>query len=312
MRPSQGNTHSKAFRRDQALHAGVGAFHVIPTEHFDDHSSHNDHQTAAENAQFESANDVRREARRNDIDHLDDEEERNTVVECGKEYGDLAVADAVHDNDAFIPSATEYDPDSKSSPISKHRRFRRYGFAGICILLVIIVVSISIAVTRNNRKSDDQISDDASGSQTTFPTPGPTTAREGEGILGELIKISSIEKLNDPNAAQFKAAQWIQFEDPQQLGVDADNLLQRYALVVMYFSLQENGPWFFCGADDSSHKDPDLCTGQFVVDFVDPQDPSDNIYAELEDETKWLSPKSECLWFGVYCNENMTVDVIDI
>eukprot|EP00978_Attheya_sp_CCMP212_P005336 scaffold11918_cov54-Attheya_sp.AAC.1 len=264
MRPSQGknplSSKKLIHRREQALHAGVGAFHVIPIEHFDDHSSHNDRQTAeSETAQFESSDDGRREAGRNDIAHLDDEEERSTAVECGREHGDLAVADAVHDNDAFIPSATEYDPDSKSSPISKHRPFRLYGFAGIYILLVIIVVSISIAVIRNNSKSDNQISADAdaSGTQTTFPTPGPTNSREGEGILEELIKISSIEKLNDPNSAQFKAAQWIQFEDPQQLGVDVDNLLQRYALVIMYFSLQENGPWVFCGADDSSHKDPD-------------------------------------------------------
>eukprot|EP00978_Attheya_sp_CCMP212_P001284 scaffold2665_cov64-Attheya_sp.AAC.1 len=308
MRPSQGKNPSsskKSFdRREQALHAGVGAFHVVTLddgfnevrqrhEHFNDHISHNDRQTAeSETAQFESANDGQREARRNDRD--------------------LTVADAVHDNDAFIPSATEYDPDSKSSPISKHRRFRLNGFAGIYILLVIIVVSISIAVTRNNRKSDNQISADASESQTSLPTPGPTTAREGEGILGELIKISSIEKLNDPNSAQFKAAQWIQFEDPQQLGVDADNLLQRYALVVMYFSLQENGAWFFCGANDSSDKDPDLCTGQIVVGVGDdPRDPNDNIYEELEDEAKWLTAESECFWFGVYCND-MTVDVIEI
>uniref|UniRef100_A0A7S2UJX2 Uncharacterized protein n=1 Tax=Attheya septentrionalis TaxID=420275 RepID=A0A7S2UJX2_9STRA len=269
MRQSQGKTPSSLkksiHRRDHALNAGVGAFHVMPIEHFDDDSSHNDRQTAEyETAQFES-----------------DEEERNTAaVEYGKEYGDLAVADAVHDDDAFIPSATQYDPDSKLSPISKDRRFRRYGFAGIYILLVIIVVSVSIAVIRNNRKSDNQIAADGSGSQTTFPTPGPTTGREGEGILGELIKISSIEKLNDPNSAQFKAAQWIQFEDPQQLGVDADNLLQRYALAVMYFSLQENGPWFFCGANDSSHKNPDLCIGQIVVD------PNDDIYEELENGSR--------------------------
>eukprot|EP00978_Attheya_sp_CCMP212_P037899 scaffold182693_cov79-Attheya_sp.AAC.1 len=184
---AQGTTPSSSkkefYEREQvlALHAGVGAFNVVPLddgfndvrqrhEYFD-----NDSQTA----------DGQREARRND--------------------GDLAVADAVHDNDndnnAIIPSATEYDPDSKSSPISKHRWFRLYGFAGSSILLVIIVVSISIAVTRNNRKRNNQISADGSRSQTTFPTPGPTTAREGEGILGELINISSIEKLNDPNSA---------------------------------------------------------------------------------------------------------------
>eukprot|EP00550_Attheya_septentrionalis_P003418 CAMPEP_0198293888 /NCGR_PEP_ID=MMETSP1449-20131203/19382_1 /TAXON_ID=420275 /ORGANISM="Attheya septentrionalis, Strain CCMP2084" /LENGTH=78 /DNA_ID=CAMNT_0043993641 /DNA_START=66 /DNA_END=299 /DNA_ORIENTATION=+ len=78
MRPSQGKTPSSfkksIHRGDQALHAGVGAFHVTPIEYFDDHSSHNDRQRAAyETAPFES-----------------DEDERNTTVEYGKEYGDLA------------------------------------------------------------------------------------------------------------------------------------------------------------------------------------------------------------------------------
>eukprot|EP00978_Attheya_sp_CCMP212_P048859 scaffold585624_cov59-Attheya_sp.AAC.1 len=327
MHPSQGNTASSKkliHRREQALNAGVGAFHVIPIPLDDGFNAESQQHERRRRRQ-------RRNTRPKDSAHFDDEEERNTVVpvergrECGQlstdrnrrgtgesEQGDLAVADAVHYNDEVIPYATEYDPDSKP-PLFKNRRFRLYGFAVMFILFVIIVGIISIEVIQN-RQTNKQISADASGSQTTFPTPGPTNAgREAEGILGELVKISSIEKLNDPNSAQFKAAQWIQFVDPQQLGVDADNLFQRYALVVMYFSLQENGSWVFCGADDSSHKDPNLCNGPLLVYVGDPQNPNDSkIYEEFEDEAKWLSAKSECFWFGLYCNKDMTVQMIEI
>jgi hypothetical protein len=82
----------------------------------------------------------------------------------------------------------------------------------------------------------------------------------------------------------------------------------------MYFSLQENGTWFFCGgANDSSYKDPNLCNGPLLVYVGDPQNPNDSkIYEEFEDEVKWLSAKSECFWFGLYCNKDMTVQMIEI
>eukprot|EP00550_Attheya_septentrionalis_P000850 CAMPEP_0198291440 /NCGR_PEP_ID=MMETSP1449-20131203/8961_1 /TAXON_ID=420275 /ORGANISM="Attheya septentrionalis, Strain CCMP2084" /LENGTH=1144 /DNA_ID=CAMNT_0043990077 /DNA_START=34 /DNA_END=3468 /DNA_ORIENTATION=+ len=229
--------------------------------------------------------------------------------------GGLAVAIAVEEEDnTFIPAAIQYDPDSKP-PIFKNRRFRLYGLAGI-LLLVIIVVGVSIAISKNvsgKSKRSQQVSVGASGEPTFPPTMAPTTGREGEGLLGEFAKISSTEQLSDPNSAQYKAAQWIQFDDPQNLALDAVNLLQRYALVVAYFSLQENGPWVVCGIEDNSHTDPSLCTGRKRVYTGDVDDPNDqNIYENIDDENKWLSAESECWWFGVYCGDDMTVVIIEI
>jgi hypothetical protein len=233
----------------------------------------------------------------------------------GDSGGGLAVAIAVEEgDDTFIPAAIQYDPDSKP-PIFKNRRFRLYGVTGI-LLLVIIVVGVSIAVSKNvslKNKSSKQVLFDGSGVPTFSPTLAPTTGREGEGLIGEFAKISSIEKLNDPNSAQYKAAYWIQFEDPQKLAVDSNNLLQRYALAVAYYSLQENGPWVVCGTEDMSHENPTMCTGRKRVYTGDVEDPNDkNLYEELDDESKWLSAESECWWFGVYCEEDMTVVIIEI
>eukprot|EP00978_Attheya_sp_CCMP212_P007778 scaffold18109_cov54-Attheya_sp.AAC.5 len=229
--------------------------------------------------------------------------------------GGLAVAIAVEEeDDSFIPAAIQYDPDSKP-PMFKNRRFRLYGLAGI-LLLVIIVVGVSIAISKNvsgKSKRNQQISFGASGVPTFSPTIAPTTGREGEGLFGEFAKISSTEQLNDPNSAQYKAAQWIQFDDPQKLALDAENLLQRYALAVAYFSLQENGPWVVCGIEDDSHENPLMCTGRKRVYTGDVDDPNDkNIYESIDDEYKWLSAESECWWFGVYCGEDMTVVIIEI
>jgi hypothetical protein len=184
------------------------------------------------------------------------------------------------------------------------------------LLLVIAVVCVSIAASKNasvKNKRSKQALIDASGVLNVSPTLAPTTVREGDSLFGEFAKISSIEKLNDPNSAQYKAADWIQFEDPMKLDADANNLLQRYALAVTYFSLQENGPWVVCGTEDHSHEEPTLCTGRKRVYTGDVDDPNDkNIYMELEGERKWLSAESECWWFGIYCSDDMTVVIIEI
>jgi hypothetical protein len=227
---------------------------------------------------------------------------------------DIAIADAVYNDNTNTPitDATQYDPDS-TSPLHKTRLFRLFGFAGLYTVQVIIVmVCLIIAVTWNNRKSDKIISADASGSPTTtFPTPGPTAGREDdEGILGQLMKISSIDKLNDPNSAQFKAAEWILFQDTHQLAVDADNLFQRYALVVMYYSLQENGPWATCGEEDNTYQNSTFCDGRYRKDAYDDDSYYDEEYDDAplsfsqRDNNKWLSASDECSWFGIFCNSD--------
>ena len=280
--------------RVDASCAGVGAYHV---NFVDLDNSHDDRQTS-------------------------ESETATTQIEIETANAgnlDIAIADAVYDDDTITPitKATQYDPDSPSpSPLHKNRLLRLFGFAGLyTVQFIIVMVCLIIAVTWNNRKSDKIISADASGSPTTtFPTPGPTTGREDEeGILGQLMKISSIDKLNDPNSAQFKAAEWILFQDTHQLAVDADNLFQRYALVVMYYSLQENGPWATCGEDDTSHQNSTLCDGR------DPHDAYDDDYLTEDyepflrkDSNKWLSAEDECYWFGIYCEADGSVFAIQI
>eukprot|EP00978_Attheya_sp_CCMP212_P039509 scaffold206203_cov57-Attheya_sp.AAC.1 len=227
--------------------------------------------------------------------------------------GDLAVAFAVNDEDnAFIPSAIEYDP-NKKPPIYQNRRFRLYLGTG-CLLLIMIIVAVSFAVVKqfeNTRNSDNSVGNQITESPSISPTPAPTTA-SFQGMLVEISKLTSMALLNDINTPQGKAFKWIHEDDPRQLSARDEFLFQRYALVVMYYSLQESGPWATCGEDDNSHQNSTLCNGRKRI-FPSGEGEEDKaVYEEMPDEVKWLSLEHECNWFGVYCDLDDSVVIIEI
>jgi hypothetical protein len=118
--------------------------------------------------------------------------------------------------------------------------------------------------------------------------------------------------LNDITTPQGKAYKWIQEDDPQQLSAKDEFLLQRYALATMYYSLQENGPWATCGEDDNSIQNSTLCNGRKRVFTPEEGDEDKIVYEEIPDEGKWLSAEHECTWFGVFCEEDGSVVIIEI
>eukprot|EP00978_Attheya_sp_CCMP212_P006518 scaffold15022_cov50-Attheya_sp.AAC.2 len=228
--------------------------------------------------------------------------------------GDLAVAIAVNDEDnAFFPSAIEYDP-NKKPPIYQNRRFRLYLGTG-CLLLIMIIVAVSFVVVKqfeNTRNSDNSVGNQITESRSISPTPAPTTApttASFQGMLVEISKLTSVALLNDINTPQGKAFKWIHEDDPRQLSARDEFLFQRYALVVMYYSLQENGPWATCGEEDNRHQNSTLCDGRKTI-F--PPGADEGVYEEVPDEGKWLSVEHECNWFGIFCEEDDSVVIIEI
>jgi hypothetical protein len=224
--------------------------------------------------------------------------------------GDLAVAFAVNDEDnSFIPSAIEYDP-NKKPPIYQNRRFRLYLGTG-CMLLIMIIVAVSFAVVKqfeNTSNSANSVGNEITESPSISPTPAPTTA-SFQGMLVEISKLTAVALLNDTNTPQGKAFKWIHDDDPRQLSARDEFLLQRYALVVMYYSLQENGPWATCGEEDNSHQNSTLCNGR---KRIFPSGVDEVVYEVVPDEVKWLSAEHECNWFGVYCDLDDSVVIIEI
>lgn len=94
----------------------------------------------------------------------------------------------------------------------------------------------------------------------------------GELIISELRKVSDIEDLEDETSAQYKASRWIINLDLRQLSAEDANLIQKYALFVFFYSTGGKQDW----------------------------------------KEQWDWSKTECKWYGVTCNENGSVILINL
>lgn len=133
---------------------------------------------------------------------------------------------------------------------------------GMCIVLAIgsICVGLTFAIQSSTR------------SPTIIPidSPPPTQSpskndRIGilEDIKEQLSKVSTIEDLENQQSPQYKALEWIANEDRLELDPHSDNLIQRYALMVLYFSLEGGRSelfWAPCPWGSSCHE----CDWSFV------------------------------------------------
>ena len=199
-------------------------------------------------------------------------------------FGDslaVAVAVAEDEDEAFIPSAVEFDPDSKP-PIYKNRRFRFYHIAAT-ILLAAVGVGAALTVTTSR------------ANQNSAPTAAPTTEREGLGIAQIIMSVVGEAGMADPEGSHARAANWLINEDPMQLVPEADNLIQRYLLAYFYLATAEDQPWMSCNppVEDENNTCIFSRLGQ-----VFPEMTYENITWG-----RWLSGGHECSWAGILCDE---------
>jgi hypothetical protein len=89
--------------------------------------------------------------------------------------------------------------------------------------------------------------------------------------------------MSTPSTPQNDALIWLA-ENPNLNDYSEARLIQRYILAVFYFSTNGDD-WLYCGRSDAT------CGG----------DP---------DEASWLSESSECVWLGIECTDNESVDRI--
>jgi hypothetical protein len=165
----------------------------------------------------------------------------------------LAVAVAVFEDEnenVFIPSAVEYDPDAKP-PVYKNQRFRVYGLL-ICTLLIIIAAcSIGvITILENNQIDTDWI-----------PTESPTCTRCTMDFIEQLELEVGSEKLRDPASPEYMAKEWIIHEDEMQLMPTDRDFIQRFLLAVFYFDTHQIADWRSCNRQnfDPSSNETEQC-----------------------------------------------------
>jgi len=211
--------------------------------------------------------------------------------------GKLAVAVAISDEEQlFIPSAIEYDPDSKP-PLHKNRRFRFYVVAS-AILLFAIGVSATLAVFTEK-------------AAVYSPSEAPTSFRESllgdsfrnKEIWKEIVKEIGESSFETPDSPGSRALDWIMNKDPAKLPGDSQRLIQRYTCALFYLSTTESKQWLSCNrpleGEDGN------CTAKRLV-AIEP-----NRFEDVP-SSRWLSGEHECGWYGIFCDSFWQVRAFEI
>lgn len=226
--------------------------------------------------------------------------DRGMVVGSDVEHGqanenELAVAIAIdeeeEEEEKFYAYAVEYDPDSKP-PLYKNRRCRLYGIVGtVCFIVLVVVLSVTIAVTGKNQAND----------VTTPPTASPTTARDNQyrKIFAEKVG----DKVYEPGTPHYNAVEWIMNEDPMQLDVTDEGIVDRYMMAFLYFHSSDNGnkPWRSCNPPKEGEDD------NCVASVFTRLDNDTITFIPRPGATRWLSGRDVCQWEGIQCQGGTTV-----
>lgn len=110
------------------------------------------------------------------------------------------------------------------------------------------------------------------------PSEAPSSPRFKQFIEIFLYPISGEKPFEDPNSPQYRAAEFLAYED--QIGPDLENagqLADRYALAVFYYAMDGDDSWKRCFQGDT----------------------------ECEDGVAWMDPMmNQCEWNSINCDED--------
>ena len=199
----------------------------------------------------------------------------------------LAVALPVKEDeeDPYIQSAVEYDPDAKP-PIYRRRRFRLYALLGFFALMAAAVGAVIGVVLSQNGSGSDEVVEE------------PDVVRERiERLVGE-------EELNDPNSPYYKAYYWMNFNDTLALTPSNETFVQRFVLASFYYSTSETAPWRSCNPPVPEFDD-ETCNYQKLVSLAP------EAFQPIP-WIRWLSATDECAWAGISCDDSGQVRVIEL
>lgn len=102
------------------------------------------------------------------------------------------------------------------------------------------------------------------------------------------LEVNNATVFYDPSSPQYEAAEWLWFEDRESywqeegLAQDRPKVIQRYAVATLYYATDGKN-WQYCGKESVSN-----CFDQ-----------------------DWMVPVDECIWFGVTCNANGQVEMLN-
>jgi len=216
----------------------------------------------------------------------------------------LAVAMSVEEgDDKDYQIAFEYDLNAKP-PFTKNRRFRLYAVSGFCVCLAITSLILGTIILFREQP-------EAAGIEMDLNSGAIWEAKvEMAGINVEkwfVQFVSVVPGASNTTSIAHRAARWIISEDPMKLQYYAENLIQRYLLVLFYLTTTNDGkmPWRSCNEPKSGENSSCIYNRFNRV-------PNDTIVYDLIEKTSWLSGKHECDWVGNMCDENNRIRALHI
>jgi hypothetical protein len=213
------------------------------------------------------------------------------------EGGDLAVALPVterseDDDDFFMPSAVKYDPDAKLRA-ERIFRFRLYGILAFVVISA-IVIGLSVGLTRNG------------GGTNEVPATEALPYRETIGIRENVERFIGGDKLDEAASPYARALHWITHTDPLQLTPRNATFVQRYLAAYLYFATSVDRNWTSCNPPEEG--EDESCDYIMTLDV----DPLSGDTEETVASKRWLSGASECLWAGVWCDQQGQIDQLEL
>lgn len=197
----------------------------------------------------------------------------------------IAVPVMEEDENVFIPSAVEYDPDAKP-PLYHNRRFRLYAALSLFIVVVLAVgFGVGMALGKN---------DDSSGRS------------QGALDIEELVtRVIGADLLEDTLSPYAKALRWIAYSDPLALTTEEPTLMQRYIAAYFYYATSESRPWGSCNPPVEG--EDEACEYLKLVSIA-----PELVRSPVPGSVRWLSQAPECEWIGVFCDEFGQIRSIDL
>ena len=166
------------------------------------------------------------------------------------------------------------------------------------------------------------------------PTRAPSLQKlplDPENNVPTIVGVVTIEELKEKLESSLKsdyihdaAAHWLIHVDRLKLGAGAPNLLQRYALAVLYFSTgtgSKTDGWTYCGAAEADLENVLDCFFEMESDGCDKWQKQLLLeercqYVDRSGDSieafRFLSSTHECEWMGVRCNGDLEVTRVEI
>ena len=107
-----------------------------------------------------------------------------------------------------------------------------------------------------------------------------------EGVSGPVVY--------EPGTSQYQAVDWLVDSDPDYLCPDDVTLLNRYIMVVFYYST-EGATWTRCRAPEAWDPETEEASNE-----------------ACPDGNAWLTSGTVCDWYGVTCDGTQEITELDI